>query len=229
MRIDCRCRSLVVAATAIVVAACGDPSAVASPRVASPVQNSGSHAVGGLVDCEVTIENGFVRAIGAGAPSRPVIECSPSPAGSGGPEGQDRGVFASDTILEGFNEIGFTYGTPTWTVVAGVGTMSVPITIVNHIPKPLGTSDGVTPAANGTRVFIMSGPTVLTCGGLCIGATVTVTNSTGTGTFTTANQMYFEYSGIIQPDSASAPVTWTFAILEANKFNFQVGVDAVVP
>jgi len=136
---------------------------------------------------------------------------------------------ASDTILQGFNQIGFTYNTPTWSVVAGTGTMSVMISVVNHIPKPLGTSDGVNPSPNGTRVFIVSGPTVLACSGLCILSAVTVTNSTGTGTFTSAQQMYFQYPGIIKPDSASAPVMWSFGIVEATKFNFQVGVDAIVP
>jgi hypothetical protein len=228
MAIYCRCRSLVVAGVAVAVAACGDPSASVSPRALAHVPAPISHAVSGLLNCEVTIESGFTRPIGADAPTAPTIECSPSRDSGSGGAGSDRRVFASDTILERFADIGFTYGTPTWSVVLGSGTMSVDISVVNHIATPLGTSDGVNPAANGTRVFIISGPTVLG-GGLGGLATVTVTNSTGTGTFTTTGQMYFEYPGIIKPDSASTPVTWSFFIVEANKFNFQVGVDAITP
>jgi hypothetical protein len=228
MAISHHCRWYVMAGAAAAVAACGDPSASVSPHTV-PTGPPISHAATGLLDCEVTIESGLLRAIGASAPKAPTIECSPSPDSSSGGEGFDHRLFASDTILERFADIGFVYGTPTWSVIAGTGAMTVSISVVNHIAKPLGTSDGVTPAPNGTRVFIMSGPTVITCSGLCVLPTVTVTNSTGTGTFTTTGQMYFEYSGIIQPDSASAAVTWDFTIVDASKFNFQVGVDAITP
>jgi hypothetical protein len=225
MVIRCRGRSLVMAAVAIVVAGC-DPSASVSPRSPASAPAATSQVVGGLIDCEVTIESGLYRPIGAHVPRAPTIECAPSPGSSRG-RSSDRKAFASDTILEGFGEIGFVYGTPTWSLLAGVGTMTVPIMIVNHITKPLGTSDGVNPASNGTRVFIMSGPTVLVSTGLL--PSVTVSNSTGTGTFTSTGQEYFEYSGIIEPDSTSTAVSWSFTILDTSKFNFQVGVDAITP
>ena len=110
-----------------------------------------------------------------------------------------------------------------------LGTVNVPIKVVNHIAKPLGTSDGVHAAANGTRVFIISGPTVLADAGLGILPTIAVNNATGTGTFTSPGQKYFQYAGIIKPDSASVSVTWTFGVLDVGKFNFQVGVDAITP
>lgn len=218
-----------MAGAAVAVAACGDPSAPVNPGLPAHAPAAVSHAVSGMMDCEVTIESGFAHTIGAEAPKAPTIECSPSPDRNSVAEGPGRSVFACDTILERFADIGFTYQTPTWSVIAGVGTMTVKISVVNHIAKPLGTSDGVNPASNGTRVFIMSGPTVLICSGLCLVPTVTVTNSTGTGTFTTTGQMYFEYPGIIKPDSASTAVQWNFGIVDASKFNFQVGVDAITP
>jgi hypothetical protein len=216
-----------MAGVAVVVVGCGDPSVSVSPGGPASAPAATSQAVGGLIDCEVTIESGLYRPIGAHVPGAPTIECAPSPGSSRG-RSPYRKAFASDTILEGFSEIGFVYGTPTWSLLAGVGTMTVPITIVNQIAEPLGTSDGVNPASNGTRVFIVSGPTVLASTGLGL-ATVTVNNSTGTGTFTSTGQMYFEYSGIIEPDSESTAVSWTFLIVDATKFNFQVGVDAIIP
>lgn len=233
MEIRCSRRSFVMAALAVVVAGCGDPSASVSPLAPEdapargPIANS--HAAGALLTCEVTIESGFGLPIGVDAPGRPAIECSPLPDRSRGRGGPDHTAFASDTILERFDDIGFTYDTPTWSLVLGSGTMSVNIKVVNHIAKPLGTSDGVHAAANGTRVFVMSGPTVLVNGGLGVLPTVTVNNSTGTGTFTSTGQKYFQYSGIIKPDSASAAVSWSFLIVNTSKFNFQVGVDAITP
>jgi hypothetical protein len=228
MAMRCRGRSLVMAGMAVVVVGCSDPSVSVSPRAPASAPAATSHALSGLIDCEVTIESGLFRPIGAYVPRAPTIDCAPSPGSSSG-QSPDRKAFASDTILESFADIGFVYGTPTWSLVAGAGTMSVPIMIVNHIAKPLGTSDGVNPASNGTRVFIVSGPTVLVSTGLGVLPTVTVSNSTGTGTFTAAGQSYFEYSGIIEPGSTSTAVTWTFIILDASKFNFQVGVDAITP
>ncbi len=216
-----------MAAAAVAVTACSDPSAPAQPALSPHAPAVIAHAVTGMMVCEVTIESGFAPATGAEAATVPTIECSPSPDRSSAGEGA--GVFASDTILQRFADIGFTYQTPAWSVVAGVGSMTVKISVINHIAKPLGTSDGVHPAPNGTRVFIMSGPTVLTCSGLCLVPSVTVNNSSGTGTFTAAGQMYFEYPGIIKPDSASTAVQWSFAIIDASKFNFQVGVDAITP
>jgi hypothetical protein len=214
-----------MAGVAVAVAACGDPSASVGPHALPQLPAATHHVVSRLVDCEVTVESDFARPIGADAWMAPTFECSPSPDTSIGGKGADRIVFASDTILERFADIGFTYDTPTWSVVLGTGTMNVDISIVNHIATPIGTSDGVNPAANGTRVFIISGPTVLG-GGL---GTITISNATGTGTFTTTNQMYFQYSGIIQPGAASASVKWSFLIVTATKFNFQVGVDAITP
>jgi hypothetical protein len=229
MAIRCHCRSLVMAGVAVAAAGCADPSAPVRPRPPVRGATAISHATSGLLNCDVTIESGLTRPIGGYAPTAPTIECSPPPARSRGGEDPDRIVFASDTILERFDDIGFAYGTPTWSLIVGAGTVTVPIMIVNHIAKPLGTTDGAHPAANGTRVFIVSGPTVLVGSGLGVLPTVTVNNSTGTGTFTSTGQKYFQYSGIIKPDSASTAMSWTFAVLDVSKFNFQVGVDAITP
>jgi hypothetical protein len=153
--------------------------------------------------------------------------CRPARDEAARSPGTDRVDNAADTILERFEDVGFTYGTPTWSLVLGAGTVTVPIALTNHISQPLGTADGVTAATNGTRVFVISGPTVITTAGLL--PSVTVTNSTGTGTFTTTNQKYFEYSGIIEPGATSGAVSWDFFITDASKFNFVVGVDAIVP
>jgi hypothetical protein len=218
---------------AVMAAACDDVTAPAGARPATHAPAVTGQAERALLDCEVTIGSALVRPIGLASSTRaglaPAIECSPATGGRTGRHGADRPVTASDTILQRFADIGFTYGTPTWSLLAGSGTMTVPIMVINHISKPLGTSDGVHAATNGTRVFIMSGPTVLASGGLGLLPTVTVNNNTGTSTFTSAGQKYFQYAGIIQPDSASTAVNWTFGIVDVSKFNFEVGVDAITP
>jgi hypothetical protein len=47
------------------------------------------------------------------------------------------------------------------------------VTVQNLLARPMGTNDGATPAASGTRVFFSSGPTVVSGSG-----TVTVANAT---------------------------------------------------
>ena len=146
-----RWRSLVMAGVAVAVTACSDPSAPVTPGLSPHAPAVVAHAVTGMMVCEVTVESGFAPAIGAEAATMPTIECSPSADRSSAGEGAG-GVFASDTILQRFADIGFTYQTPAWSVVAGVGGMTVNISVINHIAKPLGTSNGVHPAPSGTRV-----------------------------------------------------------------------------
>ena len=72
------------------------------------------------------------------------------------------------------------------------------LTLQNLTAQPMGTADGTTPDANGTRVFFVNGPT--TTGGT---GTVTVTGE-GTATLTAANQQYYAYTGVLAPNATSS-------------------------
>lgn len=104
--------------------------------------------------------------------------------------------------------------------------LSTTVTVQNLLVRAMGTSDGAVPDADGVRVFFHAGPT----GG------ATVANAAGTGTFTAANQPYFQYSGaelggdgILSPGETSAGKTWRFALNGAGTFTFSVYVWAQVP
>jgi hypothetical protein len=70
------------------------------------------------------------------------------------------------------------------------GAFAFDVTVQNLIPQAMGTTDGVTPDANGVRVVFATGPTVTSGSG-----NASVANADGTGTFTNTNQPYFQYSG----------------------------------
>ena len=110
-------------------------------------------------------------------------------------------------------------------VLTLVRTLTAWTSINNMLPESIGTSDGVHPAANGTRVFFTTGPSTLSGVGV-----VTIGNASGTGTFTSPGQQYFEYNGIIAPGAFSGTIGWQFnSALAVNSFTFGIGVDAIVP
>jgi hypothetical protein len=98
------------------------------------------------------------------------------------------------------------------------------VTLRNLIPQTLGSSDGTTLDPNGIRVFFSQGPTV-TAGT----SVVSVFNPDGIGTFTAANQPYFQYSQMIAQDAVSSSKTWVLAMLPTvTAFEFDVLVSAPV-
>jgi len=103
------------------------------------------------------------------------------------------------------------------------GIFSSNVTVENLIGQPMNTADGTTPDAGGIKVFFNSGPTVT--GGT---GTVSVANATGTGTFTGANQPYFEYNtgALLASGSTSSSKLWQFTVPgTVTQFTFQVFDD----
>lgn len=93
--------------------------------------------------------------------------------------------------------------------VAG-GVFSFDVTLKNLIAQPIGTSNGFSPAAGGSKVFFSAGPQ-LTSG---TGAIDFVNPGggffyDGTATFTSANQPYFKYVAILNTGDVSAAKTWS--------------------
>ena len=94
--------------------------------------------------------------------------------------------------------------------------------VVNLVPQPIGTDDGVTLNARGVRVFFWSNPYVTDGTG-----SVSVVEPSTTGTFTTTNQKYHQWNEIIQPqDTSVAEKHYNFALSgTVNAFEFQLGIS----
>jgi hypothetical protein len=189
-----------------------DATTTASPGVSAGSNGSVSAGGGGSIACRSN----------ARAATGPATSAAASGAAS-----QRPGV-AADSILEDQGtdvSIQFDSVQVTDNVLTLVRTLTAWTSVTNMLPEDIGTSDGVTPATNGTRVFFNSGPSTLSGVGV-----VTVGNATGTSTFTAPDQQYFEYDGIIGPGASSGTIGWQFnSELDVNSFTFGVGVDAIVP
>jgi Bacterial Ig-like domain (group 2)/Bacterial Ig domain len=107
----------------------------------------------------------------------------------------------------------------------GAGGLSANVSLQNLLSQPMGTSDGITPAPGGVRVFFASGPTAT--GGT---GSVTVQNPDGIGVFTASGQPYFQYDGILGPGATSAAKPWRFQLDPGvTTFSFGVYVSAPMP
>lgn len=89
----------------------------------------------------------------------------------------------------------------------GTSTLRTEVTVQNLMPQAIGTTDGVSPAPQGVRVFFASGPTVTAGTG-----TVSVQNPDGTAVFTAAEQPFFRYDQVLAPNQTSAPREWRFTL-----------------
>jgi hypothetical protein len=99
------------------------------------------------------------------------------------------------------------------------------ITVQSLLGQEMGTTDGVTPDAEGIRVFFASGPSVSNGTG-----NVAVNNADGTATFTAADQPYFQYPEVLQTEVTSAPQEWRFKVdPTVETFVFGLYVSAAVP
>ncbi|MFI5250293.1 MAG: hypothetical protein ACHQTF_09985 [Gemmatimonadales bacterium] len=231
--IDNRLHLSLLLAAVTVSAACADPSTGPGPHTL----RGPSGGVAAQLTCEVQMTPRSATATaaspGVSAGSSGSIVCRPNGrtavgVAGGAATGGNHTVSAADSILENQGAditIRFDSVQITTNFLTLVRTLTAWTSVTNMLAMPIGTSDGVTPAANGTRVFFSSGPSTLSGVGL-----VTVGNATGTGTFTTTGQQYFKYSGIIPPGASSGTIGWQFnSALAVNSFTFGIGVDAVVP
>jgi alpha-tubulin suppressor-like RCC1 family protein len=99
------------------------------------------------------------------------------------------------------------------------------VSVRNLMGQPIGTADGATPDAEGTRVFFHSGPTATGGSG-----TITVNNPDGSGDFTGTDQPFFRYPGILTTDLPSLSQDWRFNVPgTVTTFSFVVYVVAEVP
>jgi hypothetical protein len=93
--------------------------------------------------------------------------------------------------------------------------------IRNDIGQDIGTHNGI--ISDSIRVFVSA---INVTGG---SGTVTAYNHHGTGTFTAANQPYWEYREIVSPTQQSASIAWQFSVPgTVTAWNYTVGVSAPI-
>ena len=105
---------------------------------------------------------------------------------------------------------------------SGTQIYQMSVTVQNLLGNPIGTTDGVNPAAAGVRVFLQTGPTVT--GGT---GAISVNNADGTAMFTSPGQPYFQYNGILDPNEISSSKVWLFNVQNTiSTFSFVLAVSA---
>jgi hypothetical protein len=182
---------LAVVATALLLAAsCGEHGEPVAPEVPSGAAGGGGRLELTLV-CAADIRAS-------------TVSCSaPTPAAGG----------ADPTLVVGGQ--GSYVELTSSNVTVAADTFSFDVTVQNLIPQPMGTTDGVTADPNGVRVFFDQLPTVTSGTG-----SIAVANADGVGTYTAANQPYYQYDGVLATNETSAAHPW--------KLTFDPGVDSFV-
>jgi hypothetical protein len=120
---------------------------------------------------------------------------------------------------------------------ANSDTTTLTLTLHNNIPQPIGTSDGTTPHANGTRMFFKSGPMV-TAASYYKPQTLSISaaNALGPASFTNVdgtiyhtNRRYYQINGVVASnDSASAQAVFVYD-QRATAFSYTLLVASPVP
>ncbi|HEX6041352.1 MAG TPA: Ig-like domain-containing protein [Longimicrobium sp.] len=138
------------------------------------------------------------------------LECAPPPPGAPGPAA----ILGGQGLNVRLRSSGLAYDG---------ATLRIDVTVENLTGQALGTTDGLTPTAEGVRVFFANGPTSAT-------GPVAVANPAGEAFFTASAQPYFQYDGLLAPGDTTAPAEWRFAVEpEVQSFQFTVLVSAAVP
>lgn len=139
------------------------------------------------------------------------VSCAPPEAPAGGPRLSLHTLGGQGTYVR----------VATSSVGYAAGEFSFALTVQNLSNLAFATTDGATRHDDGVRVFFHGGPTVTGGSGV-----ITVENETGTGTFTAADQPYFQYGGkiggidqgdlgadgVLSVAETSAANTWELAV-----------------
>ena len=120
-----------------------------------------------------------------------------APTGTGGASGVLIGGQGTNVQIA-FSNVSYNSGTEIW---------QADITVQNLLNEAIGTPDGTTSDPEGIQVFFHSGPTVTGGAG-----NIEVANEDGIGTFTAANQPYFQYNEILDDNEVSAAKTWQISV-----------------
>lgn len=155
------------------------------------------------------------------------MECGLSPLGKG------RGGPQLDLLLFGAQARAVIKGGPTFSNgnSANPDTLTYSLAVLNLLPQPIGTTDGVTAAPGGTRLVIT--------GYVQSNANATLDNADGTATFvdsvstgtpaTFPNKQYISYPGVLAPNDTSQAKTLRFVYSPAvTTLSFKYRISAPV-
>ena len=194
---------VLLVAVSILLAACADRSAVA-PEIPAPTPTPEAPAVpvaGRALQCHADVKAGSV------------ICAAPTPSAGG----------ASAAVVGGQHTY-VSVRSQNVSYDAGTQTFSFDVTVENLLPQDMGTTDGVTPDANGVRVFFHEGPVVTEGTGL-----VEVANADGTGTFLTSSRPFFRYDGILAAGDTTPAKPWRITVpATVTRFDFVLYVQAAL-
>jgi hypothetical protein len=201
---------MVLMSLVLVVSACGDPSRILSPDATNATPKAAGF---GKVSCVVNFTP--AHAVSSAQCSTPdATEATDMTAN----RVQERLVIGGQNVYVTIGFSNFAYNSAT-------NLFSLNVTVQNLMAQPLGTTDGVTAATQGTRIFVVGGPSVTSGSG-----TITIPSDSGTATFTAPNQIYWQYDGILKPDSISKPSNWKFVLpSQTSGIQFVVEVSAPIP
>lgn len=108
--------------------------------------------------------------------------------------------------------------------------LSFSASLTNALPQPLGTSDGITPDANGVRAVFVIRPTVTQGSGTVDFDDNGVSLVDGIATITAPNQPFYRYPGILAVGATSSERSWRFHVSgRVTLFSFAIDIDAAVP
>ncbi|HEX6367429.1 MAG TPA: hypothetical protein VF006_00770 [Longimicrobium sp.] len=106
--------------------------------------------------------------------------------------------------------------------VATSTSVSFDLRVVNLVPQPIGTDDGVNLHSRGVRLFFWSNPTVTNGSG-----SVSIVQPSTSGSFTGSNQKYHQWNEIVQSqDTTVAEKPYEFSLTgTVNEFEFTLGIS----
>jgi hypothetical protein len=194
------------------LAACGDPSRILSPDAPA----SGAKATA-LASVNCTVVFGVNHSVSS-------FRCANTgDASASATDVTTQGMKARVLVGGQYVYITVGFGGFTWTASSNQFAMNV--TVQNLMTQPMGTTDGVTAAAGGTKLFVVRGPSVYSGTG-----TITIPSDSGVGDFTGPNQPYWQYDGIIKTDSVSKSSNWKFDLpSQASGIEFAIEITSPIP
>ncbi len=187
---------LVTALATALVTGCADSRDPLFSALARPAANElGSSNVHGSFICTV-------RLAPAGKPGAPSVTCRPKNGALAGPT-----LMKAEDVVLGKQKVNVQLNISNPSFNSSTRLFSLSASITNLLAQPIGTTDGTTTTAAGTRVFFTSGPSA--SGGT---GSVFVLNPSGFGSFQGNTVPYFQYTPLIASGDTSAAKTWVFLL-----------------
>ncbi|HET6764077.1 MAG TPA: DNA/RNA non-specific endonuclease [Longimicrobiaceae bacterium] len=167
-----------------------------------PAAGAAAHVVLSPVDCVASVRSG-------------AVSCGAAATGAAGVHGDvmlgGQGTLvrlaSANTAYDGDSEV-----------------FSTDVTVQNLLAQAMGTTDGVTVAPGGIRIFFSGAPRATSGSG-----TVAVLNADGTDTFLGPDQPFFEYDQKLDSGAVSVAHPWRFSVpASVGSFTFRVYVATPV-